>query len=242
MRNFLIKFLKLGNFSFVESFYQKFSKNLLFFMIFFLIIGSILIFFTEPDYLQGHSAKIMYAHIPSAWLSLILYFISSVGIILYFSYKNLFFAFFSYSVAISGCFFSLLCLLSGMIWGKLTWGVWWAWDPRLTSMLILCIFYFIFIYLFAIVKSEKTNDFKIPGIVNLIGIINLPIIKFSVEFYNSLHQKSSIIRKGGMSIYGGLSRPLWFFFGAFIIFACLMIILNLKSELFLLKQNRKKIS
>jgi heme exporter protein C len=182
----------------------------------------------------------MYAHIPSAWLSLMLYFISSIGIILYFSYKNLFFAFFSYSISVCGFCFSLICLLSGMIWGKLTWGVWWAWDPRLTSMLILCIFYFIFIYLFFITKKEGVYDFKIPGIINLIGAINLPIIKFSVEFYNSLHQKSSIIRKGGMSIYGGLSKPLWFFFAGFIVLSIFFSILILKSELFLLKKNRKE--
>ena len=240
MNSFLLGFLKFGNFSSINAFHEKFFKIFLIAIFFLLGFGCFVAFFTPADYLQGHVAKIMYVHVPAAWLSLFLYFVSSICIVLYFSYKNLFFALCAYSVSITGLFFNILCIVTGMFWGKFTWGVWWAWDPRLTSVFILMIFYILFIYLFHLSKSENKNDFKFAGIVNLIGMINLPIIKFSVEFYNSLHQKSSFVRQGGVSIHGGLSRPLWFFFFGFLIFSFAIIIASLKSELFQLKQKRVK--
>jgi len=236
MQNLIKKIAKLQRFSFINLLYNSSSRIIFVIIILLLILGCFFVFLTPEEYIQGHTAKIMYIHIPSAWLTLLMYFLSSISILIYFLYKNMFYAFLSYSISMTGLIFNFLCIMTGMIWGKLTWGVWWAWDIRLTTVFILMIFYLCFIYLFNICKNKK--NFMFAGIINLIGAINIPIIKLSVNFFNSLHQKSSFIRSGGISISSEFLRPLWFFLIIFILSGFILTVLILKIELFNLKKKR----
>ena len=161
-----------------------------------LTIGLIESLILSPeDYKQSHSVRIMYVHVPAAWISLGIFsgitLLSILGYI--FKIKNFFLI--SKSLAPSGFIFNLIALVTGSIWGKPTWGTWWVWDARLTSTLILLILYLAIISLFSSFDRRASTD-QAVSIVVLIGGINLPIIKLSVEWWNTLHQSASITLSG----------------------------------------------
>lgn len=190
-------------------------------------IGSLLIFTNTPDdYVQGISAKIMYIHVPSAWLALLIYFFMVLASIGYLVYGNSFFSLLTYSLSLTGLLFNFLCIATGMIWAKLTWGVWWVWDVRLISVAILLLFYIFYI---AIYNSNNKNYEKISAAINIIGAINLPIIKFSVELWNNVHQSASILRAGGVSIHHTMLYQLIIMFTAFVIFSIITVSIKLHS-------------
>lgn len=236
----LNKIIKYFHFSFLSNIYKKSWLSIAIFSFILILIGVVLIFQTPPDYLQGHSAKIMYIHIPSAWLCLLIYFGMTISNIFYLAYKNQFFALLAYAISYPGLVFNVICVITGMIWGKLTWGAWWVWDARLTSVFVLMIFYIAFILIFRETKNEKKYNFKIPAVVNLLGAINLPIIKFSVEIYNSVHQKSSFLRKSGVAISTNMLHPLWFILFGLIGLTILWSLSNLISYLLEKKQFHKQ--
>jgi len=160
-----------------------------------LIITSLFFILTSPDdYQQGNAVKIMYIHVPSAWLSLLIYTIIASLSALSFIYKTPLLTLSAISLAPIGCIFSLITLVTGSLWGKPIWGTWWVWDARLTSMLILFFLYLSYIILYKSYSNVITGS-KIAAALAIIGFINIPIIKFSVEIWNSLHQPASILRK-----------------------------------------------
>ena len=147
---------------------------------------------SPEDYKQSHSVRIMYVHVPAAWITLGIFssmtFLSIIGYI--FKIRNFFLI--SKSLAPSGLVFNIIALVTGSIWGKPTWGTWWAWDARITSMLILGLFYFMYLVAWRIFEN-KDSAFKITTIITILGIVNVPIIKFSVDWWNTLHKTKLIL-------------------------------------------------
>ena len=171
---------------------SKAPRYVLYLLVIVLTIGLIESLLLSPeDYLQSHSVRIMYVHVPAAWLALGIFssitFLSITGYI--FKLKNFFLI--AKSLAPSGFIFNIIALVTGSIWGKPTWGTWWAWDARITSMLILALFYLMFLLAWRI-YDNKEQVIKITSIITILGIINVPIIKYSVDWWNTLHQPASI--------------------------------------------------
>ena len=190
--------------------------------------------FSPEDYKQSHSVRIMYVHVPAAWITLGIFstitILSSVGFIL--KFKNFFLI--AKSLAPSGFVFNIVALVTGSIWGKPTWGTWWAWDARITSMLILLLFYGM--YLLAWKIYEKKNDVhKITFLITIIGIVNVPIIKYSVDWWNTLHQPASINILSKSSIHSSMLYPLILMTAAFALFSLLIFLMKYNTELIKIK-------
>ena len=168
--------------------------------------GLYMSFTAPPDYQQGHAAKIMFVHVPSAWLAMFGYALvalSSFGLLVF---RHPLADVSAKAAAPIGATFTLLCLLTGSLWGKPMWGAFWVWDPRLTSVLILFLLYLGLIALRSSIEDE-TLAAKLTAVLSLVGIIILPVIKFSVE-WNSLHQPASVMRLGAPTIHPSLLLPL----------------------------------
>ena len=163
--------------------------------------------FTAPlDYQQGHAAKIMFVHVPAAWLSMFGYALvalSSFGLLVF---RHPLADVSAKAAAPIGAAFTFLCLLTGSLWGKPMWGAFWVWDPRLTSVLILFLLYLGLIALRSSIEDEALAA-KLTAVLSLVGIVILPVIKFSVD-WNSLHQPASVMRLGAPTIHASLLRPL----------------------------------
>ena len=202
-----------------------------------LLVGLILIYFSPDDYQQGSTVKIMYIHVPSAWLSLLTYFLMTIYSIVGLAFRMPFGFIFNTAVAPIGAIFTLICLVSGSLWGKPMWGTWWVWDARLTSVAILFLIYMIIIFLNNSLENREVRE-KIVAIFVIIGSINLPIIKFSVDWWNTLHQPASISKLSSPSIDPSMLQPLIMMTLAFSLIGILVAILRIKTEIVL----RKKIS
>ena len=176
----------------IFSITSKAPKYVFIIFVIVLSIGLIEALFLSPeDYVQSHSVRIMYVHVPSAWISLGIFSLIALLSIGSFVFKNKNFSLIAKSLAPSGLVFNIIALVTGSIWGKPTWGTWWAWDARITSMLILALFYFMYILAWRIFdKSQQVN--KITSIIAILGAVNIPIIKFSVDWWSTLHQNSSV--------------------------------------------------
>lgn len=189
------------------------------------------------DYLQGVYAKIMYIHVPSAWAALILYISLTAFSLLFMVMNNPIFFHASYALAPIGLTFSIITLITGSIWGKPTWGTWWVWDARLTSMLILAFIYLAYISIASSFRNEMKAA-RISSIFAIIGLINIPIIKFSVHLWSTLHQGSSLIKYGGPSIHSSMLAPLLICFFSVVFFCCGIFILRIKFNLIIRKINK----
>ncbi len=215
--------------------FSKFSdyifKPLVFFGIFFLIIGLFFGLYLSPnDYQQGSTVRIMYVHVPSAWLALLVFFVMTIYSILGLVFKITFGFIVSSALAPIGATFTLICLISGSLWGKPMWGTWWVWDARLTSVAILFILYLIIIFL----KNSFTNIHageKITALLIIIGSINLPIIKFSVDWWNTLHQPASVSKFSAPSIDSSMLTPLILMTIAFSLICIIIAIIRIKAEI-----------
>ena len=189
---------------------------------------------SPEDYKQSHSVRIMYVHVPSAWTTLGIFsaitLFSIVGYI--FKIKNFFLI--SKSLAPSGFVFNIIALVTGSIWGKPTWGTWWAWDARITSMLILALFYGMYLIAWRIYE-DKEQVFKITSIITILGIINVPIIKYSVDWWNTLHQPASINILSKSSIHASMLFPLMIMTAAFTLFSLLIFLMKYNTELIKIK-------
>jgi len=189
---------------------------------------------SPEDYLQGDSVRIMYVHVPSAWISLGIFSIIAFLSILIFIFKNKFFFLIAKSLAPSGFIFCIIALVTGSIWGRPTWGTWWAWDARITSMLILALFYLM--YLIALRIFEKKNYvIKITSLIAILGAINVPIIKFSVDWWSTLHQTSSVNLISGTKIHSSMLVPLIIMTAAFALFSLLIFLMKYNTELIKIK-------
>ena len=176
----------------------------------------------------------MYVHVPAAWITLgIFSSITVLSIIGYiFKIKNFFLI--SKSLAPSGFVFNIVALVTGSIWGKPTWGTWWAWDARITSMLILALFYAM--YLIACrIYAERDEVYKITSLISILGIINVPIIKYSVDWWNTLHQPASINILSKSSIHISMLYPLMIMTAAFALFSLLIFLMKYNTELIKIK-------
>ena len=206
---------------------------LLFIIVFSIGLTEALILSPE-DYKQSHSVRIMYVHVPAAWITLGIFssitLLSITGYI--FKIKNFFLI--AKSLAPSGFVFNIIALVTGSIWGKPTWGTWWAWDARITSMLILALFYTMYLLAWRIYES-KDNVFKITSIITILGIINVPIIKYSVDWWNTLHQPASINILSKSSIHVSMLFPLIIMTAAFALFSLLIFLMKYNTELIKIK-------
>ena len=214
---------------------SKAPKYVLFLFIIILSIGLFEALILSPeDYKQSHSVRIMYVHVPSAWIALgtfsVITLLSIVGYI--FKIRNFFLI--SKSLAPSGLVFNLIALVTGSIWGKPTWGTWWAWDARITSMLILVLFYIMYLVAWRIYENND-KVFKITSIITIFGIINVPIIKYSVDWWNTLHQPASINILSKSSIHVSMLFPLLIMTAAFALFSLLIFLMKYNTELIKIK-------
>ena len=214
---------------------SKAPKYVLLLFIIVLSIGlSEALIFSPEDYKQGDAVRIMYVHVPAAWISLgifsLITFLSIFGYI--FKIKNFFLI--SKSLAPSGFIFNIIALVTGSIWGKPTWGTWWAWDARITSMLILALFYAMYLIAWRVFE-DKDKIFKATLIITILGIINVPIIKYSVDWWNTLHQPASINIFTKSSIDITMLFPLMIMTAAFALFSLLIFLMKYNTELIKIK-------
>ena len=219
----------------IFSFINKYHNLILVFFLAVLSLGLIEALIISPeDYLQGDSVRIMYVHVPSAWISLGIFSTIAILSFIIIVFKNKSFILIAKSLAPSGLVFSIIALVTGSIWGKPTWGTWWAWDARITSMLILCLFYFIYIIAWRIYQdTEKVN--KVTSFIALIGAVNLPIVKYSVDWWSTLHQPASVSVFEKTSIHHTMLIPLALMTAAFALFSILIFLMKYNTELIKIK-------
>jgi heme exporter protein C len=210
--------------------------------IFFLILIISLTFalvLSPPDYIQGDSVRIMYVHVPAAWLGLACFSLITFLSILNFIFKIKNFYFINKSIAPIGLLFTCLAIITGSLWGQPTWGTWWAWDARLTSMLVLMLFYVFYILSFKLLNKEELIV-KVSSIIAIIGSINLPIIKYSVDWWTTLHQPASIKIVGSSSIHSAMLLPLCAMLLVFLLYAALIFLMKYKTEIIRIKKKNIK--
>lgn len=217
--------------------FRNFEKNFAFFapfsaiiMLILLIWGAIAIYYSPLDYQQGNAVKIMYLHVPAAWMSLMVYTLMAIFNVSGFIWKNPFFYLISKAIAPIGAIFTLITLATGAIWGKPIWGTWWVWDVRLTSVLVLFFLYIGYILVINAFEDQQKAE-KIAAIISIVGFINVPLIKFSVEYFNSLHQPASILRSGGIAIDPLMLTPLFLMFGCYFCYFVFFSLIRVKAEI-----------
>ena len=214
---------------------SKAPKYVLFLFVIVFSIGLTEALFLSPeDYKQSHSVRIMYVHVPSAWISLGIFSIIAFLSILSFIFKNKNFPLISKSLAPSGFVFNIIALVTGAIWGKPTWGTWWAWDARITPMLILALFYSMYLLSWKIFKNDEKAT-KVSSVIAILGFINVPIIKFSVDWWSTLHQSSSVKILSTTTIHTSMLIPLVIMTAAFTLFSILIFLMKYNTELIKIK-------
>ena len=218
---------------------NKLINVLLFLMILIILVGLVYaLFISPPDYIQGDSVRIMYVHVPSSFIALGCFGFIGIASILNLIFKIKFVSLMAKSLAPVGCIFSLVSIVTGSLWGKPTWGIWWVWDARLTSMAILFLFYLAYIFTWQFVNNfEKAN--KITSVIGIIGLFNLPVIKYSVDWWNTLHQSSSITLTSAPTIHYTMLVPLIIMFLGMVIYSLIIFLMRYKTELMKLKLERK---
>ena len=227
--------MKLINQTIIFNLIIKNQKYLIGIFILVLTLGLFESLILSPqDYLQGHSVRIMYVHVPSAWLALGIFSIISFFSILIFIFKNKNLIIICKSLAPSGFLFNIIALVTGSIWGRPTWGTWWAWDARITSMLILALFYLLYLLSWRIFEN-KTYVLKITSLIAIFGAINVPIIKFSVDWWNTLHQPASVKILTESTIHSSMLVPLFLMTAAFALFSLLIFLMKYNTELIKIK-------
>jgi len=218
----------------------KFINTLIIFMIFIVFLGLIYALFISPqDYIQGDSVRIMYVHVPSSFIALGIFALIGTASILNLIFKIKLMPLIAKSLAPIGIVFTLISIVTGSLWGKPTWGVWWAWDARLTSMLILFCFYLAYIFTWKFLKIFDLA-IKISSIIGIIGLINLPIIKYSVDWWSTLHQSSSITLTSAPTIHHTMLVPLLIMLIGMIIYSLIIFLMKYKTELIKFKLNKSR--
>jgi heme exporter protein C len=201
-----------------------------------LIAGVYLTFFVAPaDYQQGESVKIMYLHVPAAWLSLFIYLVMSMAALGTLAWRHPLADAAQKAAAPLGAAFTFVCLATGSLWGKPMWGTWWVWVARLTSVLVL---FFLYLGYIALVNAfdDRGRGARAGALLALVGVVNLPIIKFSVDWWNTLHQPASVVRIGGPSIATSMLLPLLVMASAFTLLFLWLLLLRMRTAL-----NQRKI-
>ena len=209
------------------------------FFILLLVALSFALIFSPPDYLQGDSVRIMYVHVPSAWIGLASFTCIALLSIANFIFKTKNLIIITKSIAPLGLMFTCLAIVTGSLWGQPTWGTWWAWDARLTSMVILALFYIGYIVSHKLILNEERAN-KISSIIAIIGLINIPIIKFSVDWWNTLHQPASIKLTGTSTIHSSMLMPLLLMFFVLLLYCALIFLMKYKTEIIRIKKKNLK--
>ncbi len=190
------------------------------------------LFTSPPDYQQGESVRIIYIHVPAAWMSLFCYVVmaaaGAIGLIWRMRLADAVAA----ASAPVGASFTFLALVTGSLWGKPMWGTWWVWDARLTSELLLLFLYLGYIGLRAAIEDRR-NAARASAILALVGVVNIPIIHFSVEWWNTLHQGATVFRSGGPAIDASMLTPLLLMALAFNFYYFVVLLLRVRTELLL---------
>ena len=200
-------------------------------------LGLLFSFYLSPnDYQQGSTVRIMYVHVPSAWLALLTYAIMTLYSIVALAFRIPFGFIINTAVAPIGAIFTLICIVSGSLWGKPMWGTWWVWDARLTSVAILFIIYIIVVFINLSFENRIIRE-KVAAIFILVGSINLPIVKFSVDWWNTLHQPATISKLSKPSIDPSMMAPLIIMTFAFMTIGVAIAILRIKTEIISRKYN-----
>ena len=193
-------------------------------------LGLLFSFYLSPnDYQQGSTVRIMYVHVPSAWLALLTYAIMTLYSIAALAFRTPFGFIINTAVAPIGAVFTLICIVSGSLWGKPMWGTWWVWDARLTSVARLFIIYIIVVFINLSFENRIIRE-KVAAIFILVGSINLPIVKFSVDWWNTLHQPATISKLSKPSIDPSMMIPLIIMTFAFMMIGLAIAILRIKSK------------
>ncbi|MFV3127408.1 heme ABC transporter permease [Niveispirillum sp. KHB5.9] len=195
------------------------------------VSGLYLALVTSPgDYQQGDTVRIMYIHVPAAWMAMFTYSSMAVAAACALVWRHPLAEVYSRAAAPLGAGFTLLCLVTGSLWGEPMWGTWWVWDARLTSVLIL---FFLYLGFMALVDAfdDPQRGNRAGSILLLVGAVNVPIIKFSVDWWNTLHQPASVIRLGGPTIHGDMLWPLLILAAAFQTYFIATVILRMRAEL-----------
>ena len=211
-----------------------------FFVIPITIVGLIFSLFLSPkDYVQGDSVRIMYVHVPAAWISLLSFGALSFLCIINFIFKIKSLSLVYKSLAPIGLTFNIIAIFTGSLWGQPTWGTWWAWDARLTSMLILMFFYIAFIMSYKFIR-DPINSSKVCTLISLAGLINLVVIKYSVIWWSTLHQPPSVNLMGETTIHISMLIPLSVMLLAFLLYCALIFLMKYRIETIRMKKKGLK--
>ena len=200
------------------------------------IIGLVFSLFLSPeDYIQGDSVRIMYIHVPAAWISLFSFAAISFFCILNFLFKLKNVTLIYKSLAPIGLTFNIVAVVTGSLWGQPTWGTWWAWDARLTSMLVLMFFYIAFIFSYKFV-SNSDRSIKICTLISVLGLINIVIIKYSVEWWSTLHQPASISLTKETTVHFSMLIPLGLMVFALFMYVAVIFLMKYRIETIRIKK------
>ncbi len=224
----------------ILSLNKNFFTVLIIIMISVIIVGLINALITSPpDAVQGNSVRIMYLHVPSSFIAIGCFGFIGIASIATLIFKIKIFPLMAKSIAPVGSIFCLISIVTGSLWGKPTWGIFWVWDARLTSMLILLIFYLAYIAIWKFIENyEKAN--KTASIVGIIGSLNLPVIKYSVDWWNTLHQPSSITLTSAPTIHYTMLLPLIIMFVGMIFYSLVIFLMKYKTEIIKFKIDKKR--
>lgn len=186
---------------------------------------------SPPDYQQGETVRIMYVHVPAAWMAMFCYSVIAVGSFISLIWRHVLAEIAAKSAAPLGAGFTALALITGSLWGKPMWGTWWVWDARLTSVLILFFLYLGYIALWEAIENRQAAA-RSAAILALVGFINVPIIKFSVDWWNTLHQPASVSRIGAPALHPAFLWPLLIVALGYTAFFFFLLLVRMRSEIF----------
>tara|TARA_B100000401_G_scaffold429158_1_gene362492 strand:- start:865 stop:1572 length:708 start_codon:yes stop_codon:yes gene_type:complete len=233
----MIKFL---NPSYIFNLTGKILNFIKIFIVPITLVGIVLALFVSPeDYIQGDAARIMYVHVPSAWISLFCFALIAFLCVVNFIFKIKSLELIYKSLAPIGLTLNFVAIFTGSLWGQPTWGTWWAWDARLTSMLFLMFFYIVFIFSYKFVENPQKAS-KICTLISVLGLINLVIIKYSVDWWSTLHQPSSINLAGKTSVHFSMLIPLGIMLFVFLLYTALIFLMKYRIETIKVKKKGLK--
>jgi heme exporter protein C len=188
------------------------------------------LFVSPPDYQQGEAVRIIYVHVPAAWMASLVYAVVAAASVVGLVWRHPLAHIAAEQAAPLGAGFTLVCLVSGSLWGEPMWGTWWVWDARLTSVLVL---FFLYLGFIALVHAfdDRSRGSRAAAILAIVGVVNLPIIKFSVDWWNTLHQPASVFRLGGPTIAASMLWPLLIMATGFMVFFAALLLLRMRTAL-----------
>ena len=229
----MFNFFSITNIFFIIDKVINFINSIFFIIL--IVALSFALILSPPDYLQGDSVRIMYVHVLAAWIGLASFSVISLLSIVNFIFKIKNLNLITKSIAPIGLMFTCLAIITGSLWGQPTWGTWWVWDARITSMVVLTIFYILFILSHKLItKKDKAN--KVSSLVAILGIVNIPVIKYSVDWWNTLHQPASIKFDGTSTIHSSMLAPLLLMLLVLLLYAALIFLMKYKTEIIRIKK------